>query len=90
MNPVPLYDWPKRLLIGFIRLYQILHQPFFRGSCRFYPTCSQYGIEAFETHGFFKGFYLTFFRVIRCNPLCKGGFDPVPPKQCTCKEHTHE
>ncbi|MDR1759474.1 MAG: membrane protein insertion efficiency factor YidD [Fibrobacter sp.] len=62
-----------------IRLYQIIHPYFFRGSCRFYPTCSHYAVEAIETHGLIKGFYLAVFRILRCHPFCKGGYDPVPP-----------
>ena len=63
------------------RLYQRIHPYFFRGVCRFYPTCSQYAIEAFRVHGPFKGFYLAVFRILRCNPFCKGGIDPVPPRK---------
>lgn len=79
-----------RLLIGLIRAYQMLHQPFFKGSCRFYPTCSSYAIEALQTHGLIKGFYLSALRILRCQPLCKGGFDPVPANHRPCKEHPHE
>lgn len=85
-----LLHFPRNLLIGALRAYQFVHTPFFRGSCRFYPTCSHYGIEALQTHGLFKGFYLTAFRVIRCNPFCKGGFDPVPPPKSRPKETPHE
>lgn len=53
-------------------------------ACRFYPTCSSYGIEAIEKHGSLKGSYLTAKRICRCQPLCKGGYDPVPePKNST-------
>ena len=45
--------------------------------CRFYPTCSQYAIDAIEKYGAFKGFFMALWRVLRCNPLCKGGYDPV-------------
>ena len=45
------------------------------------PTCSQYAIEAFETRGAFVGLALTIYRILRCNPLCKGGYDPVPEKK---------
>lgn len=50
------------------------------GSCRYYPTCSSYAIEAIEVHGIIKGSALAFWRILRCNPFCKGGYDPVPPK----------
>lgn len=45
--------------------------------CRFYPTCSQYAIDAIEKYGAFKGFFMALWRVLRCNPFCKGGYDPV-------------
>jgi hypothetical protein len=65
-----------------IRLYQLIHPYFFHGSCRYYPTCSQYAIEAIQTHGLLKGFYLAVFRILRCNPFSRGGYDPVPlPKR---------
>lgn len=69
------------LLIDIIRLYQKTISPQKIPSCRFTPTCSQYAIEAIKVHGAFKGSMLAFWRVLRCNPLCKGGYDPVPPKQ---------
>jgi hypothetical protein len=69
------------VLVAPIRLYQLVHPFFFRGVCRFQPTCSQYAIEALRVHGPFKGFYLAVFRILRCNPFCKGGFDPVPPRK---------
>ena len=67
------------VLIAPIRIYQLVHPYFFHGVCRFQPTCSNYAIEALRLHGPFKGFYLAVFRVLRCNPFCKGGYDPVPP-----------
>ena len=51
-----------------------------RPTCRFVPTCSEYAIEAYRSHGFFVGTALTIWRLLRCNPFCRGGFDPVPPK----------
>ncbi len=71
----------RSVLIAPIRLYQKVHPYFFRGVCRFHPTCSHYAIEAIRVHGVFKGFYLAVFRILRCNPFCKGGYDPVPPKK---------
>ncbi|MBQ8550737.1 MAG: membrane protein insertion efficiency factor YidD [Clostridia bacterium] len=72
----------KRILIKLVRLYQKYISPQ-KGysSCRFTPTCSAYAIEAIETHGALKGAALAIYRVIRCNPLCKGGYDPVPPRK---------
>ena len=71
----------KHLMIGLIRLYQKFISPLKRPSCRFTPTCSQYAIEAFRKRGFFVGFGLTVWRILRCNPYSKGGYDPVPEKR---------
>lgn len=72
----------KKFLIFLIRTYQLTVSPrFSHGSCRFTPTCSQYAIEAIEIHGIFKGSLLAFWRILRCNPFNKGGWDPVPPKK---------
>lgn len=64
--------------MGVIRLYQLVISPFLPAACRFTPTCSQYAYEAFHRFGTFKGFYLSVRRVVRCQPFCKGGVDPVP------------
>jgi uncharacterized protein len=69
---------PKYILIFLIRLYRIFISPILPPSCRHYPTCSQYAMEAIEKHGIFKGTYLASVRILKCNPLFKGGFDPVP------------
>jgi putative membrane protein insertion efficiency factor len=69
--------------IALIKLYQKLLSPLFAGSCRFYPSCSNYSIDAFREHGFFKGMYLTAKRILRCNPFFEGGYDPVPEKHCS-------
>ena len=50
--------------------------------CRFTPSCSQYGKEAFENYGFFKAFFLTCYRVLRCNPIGGSGYDPIPEAKC--------
>ena len=68
----------KRVLIGMIRFYRRYISPAFPGKCRFIPTCSEYGIEAIEKYGAAKGAWLTFKRLLRCNPFSKGGYDPVP------------
>ena len=69
----------KHLCIFLIRFYQRVLSPLKRTpTCRFTPTCSQYAIEAFEKRGFFVGFGLTVWRILRCNPFCRGGYDPVP------------
>ncbi len=65
-----------------IKTYQLTLSPrFSHGSCRFTPTCSQYALEAIEVHGIFKGCLLAAWRILRCNPFSKGGWDPVPPKK---------
>ena len=61
-------------------MYQKYISPLKSPCCRFTPTCSAYAIEAFQKRGFFIGFILTTWRVLRCNPFCKGGYDPVPEK----------
>lgn len=70
----------KKLLIKLIKLYQSMPLKSHK-SCRFYPTCSNYAIEAIEVHGSFKGMYLTIKRILKCNPFSKGGIDLVPPKR---------
>lgn len=69
-----------KLLIALIKFYRKCVSPLKLPCCRFTPTCSQYAIEAITVHGAFKGTLLAIWRVLRCNPLCKGGYDPVPPK----------
>lgn len=72
----------KRAVIFLIKTYQVTLSPrFSNGACRFTPTCSQYAIEAVQLHGVFKGGLLAFWRILRCNPFCRGGYDPVPPKK---------
>ena len=61
-----------------IRFYQLVISPFLPNSCRFTPTCSQYGMEAISKHGPFKGLWLTIRRISRCHPWGGHGHDPVP------------
>ena len=63
-----------------IRLYRRWISPMFPPCCRFTPTCSQYTIEAVRTHGILRGLALSCWRILRCNPWSRGGYDPVPPK----------
>lgn len=63
-----------------IRCYQKCLSPIIGNQCRFHPTCSEYTKQAIIKHGFGMGCLLGAYRIIRCNPLCKGGFDPVPNK----------
>lgn len=69
---------PKRVLLGLVRFYRVSISPMHRPCCRFIPTCSQYAMEAIEKYGAIKGGYLALRRILRCNPLHKGGYDPVP------------
>jgi len=67
----------KYLIVKFIRVYQIILSPISRPSCRFYPTCSQYAVEAIEKRGIVIGILKSIWRVIRCNPFGGSGYDPV-------------
>ncbi|WP_085508518.1 membrane protein insertion efficiency factor YidD [Thalassobacillus devorans] len=71
----------KYIFIGLIRFYQKVISPVKPPTCRFYPTCSQYGLEAFQRFGFLKGLYLTIVRIVKCQPFHPGGFDPVPERK---------
>jgi len=64
--------------MALIRVYQLLLSPLLGGSCRYSPTCSQYGMEAIRKHGPFKGGWLTIKRILKCNPWGGHGHDPVP------------
>jgi len=68
------------LLVGLIRMYQLVLSPFLGQRCRYYPSCSTYSMEAIRAHGPIKGLVLTAWRVFRCNPWSAGGVDPVPAK----------
>ena len=68
----------RRVLTGMIRLYQKHISPSLPRTCRFYPTCSQYAVQAIKKHGPIKGLGLSVWRILRCNPFNPGGYDPVP------------
>ena len=68
----------KKICIGLIKFYQKAISPLKPPCCRFYPTCSAYAVEAFQKRGFFVGLALTVTRILRCNPFCRPGYDPVP------------
>ncbi|SER92983.1 membrane protein insertion efficiency factor YidD [Psychrobacillus sp. OK032] len=70
----------KQIIIAIFRFYQKFISPLTPPSCRFYPTCSHYGVEAVQRHGAIKGGYLTIKRISKCHPFHKGGIDPVPEK----------
>ncbi|NFI09145.1 membrane protein insertion efficiency factor YidD [Clostridium botulinum] len=67
----------KNLLICIIKMYRKYISPLKRPSCRFYPTCSQYSLEAIEKYGALKGTLISIKRILRCHPFNKGGYDPV-------------
>ena len=71
----------KRALLALIRFYHRQISPLFPPCCRFTPTCSQYALEAIQVHGAAKGVFLALKRILRCNPLFPGGYDPVPPRK---------
>jgi putative membrane protein insertion efficiency factor len=70
----------KKILMYIIKFYQKVISPLTPPSCRFYPTCSHYGLEAIEKHGAIKGSWLAIRRISKCHPFHEGGFDPVPEK----------
>ena len=71
---------PQQVLMAGVRAYRLLLSPWLGSSCRFDPTCSAYSLQALEIHGAAVGTYMTFKRLVRCNPLCAGGHDPVPQR----------
>ncbi|MCR5209995.1 MAG: membrane protein insertion efficiency factor YidD [Lachnospiraceae bacterium] len=68
----------KYVLIALINLYRKYLSPLKSTKCPYYPTCSEYGLEAVKKYGAFLGGFLAFYRILRCNPFSKGGYDPVP------------
>jgi len=68
----------KWALIGFIKLWRAGVSPAYGQTCKYFPTCSQYGLDAVHAHGALKGSGLIVWRILRCNPWSKGGYDPVP------------
>jgi hypothetical protein len=81
----------RPLAVLLIRIYQWTVSPLRGPSCRFYPSCSQYALEAVQRFGVLKGAALSVARLARCHPFHPGGFDPVPPGGATaCTRHLHE
>ena len=76
--PATLQDLPRRALTGLVRAYRFFLKPWLGNACRFEPTCSAYALDALHQHGAAAGSYLAVRRILRCNPLCNGGCDPVP------------
>ncbi|MBE6072404.1 MAG: membrane protein insertion efficiency factor YidD [Clostridium butyricum] len=67
----------KKILISLIKFYRKNISPAKPSCCRFTPTCSQYALDAISRYGAFRGSMMAFYRILRCNPFCKGGYDPV-------------
>ena len=84
---VRLPAWTVLLLF---RLWQLLASPTYGQTCRFYPSCSAYGVESVRVHGAMRGCWLTVRRVGRCHPWNPGGFDPVPPTGRTAQAAAHD
>jgi uncharacterized protein len=80
---------PARLPVALLRGYQRWVSPALPPTCRFYPTCSSYAIEALQVHGLLRGTALTAWRLLRCAPWHPGGVDPVPPARRTGTPVTH-
>lgn len=98
MQTVGLLDWVgygvRRLLFACVRGYQLAISPWLPPACRFQPSCSDYALETLQTQPLLRGLVLIAGRLARCQPLCKGGFDPVPPPprgtiplRCGCAKH---
>lgn len=78
MARVKIKQLTARILLCGIRLYRTFISPLFPPACRFVPTCSEYARQAVEKYGALKGGYLAVRRILKCHPLHKGGYDPVP------------
>ncbi|MEO8185913.1 MAG: membrane protein insertion efficiency factor YidD [Burkholderiaceae bacterium] len=77
----------KTILIAAIRGYRFLLSPWMGNACRYWPTCSEYSMQAIERHGVLRGSWMTLARLARCHPYGAGGLDPVPPQfswRCWC------
>jgi len=73
-----VYHLPQQALMGLVKAYRLLLSPWLGNACRFEPTCSAYSLKALEQHGAVAGTTLTLYRLVRCQPWCQGGHDPVP------------
>ena len=71
----------KTAIAQILKIYKRLVSPFLPPACRYVPSCSEYAAEAVARHGIFRGSTLACWRLLRCNPLARGGFDPVPKKK---------
>ena len=77
--PLRISNLPRFVLLALVRLYQLtLSRVLPANTCRFYPSCSHYGYQAIYKHGVIKGSLMAVWRILRCNPFNRGGYDPVP------------
>lgn len=77
---IKILEFPfKMLFLLLIYVYKFCISPLLPNTCRFYPTCSAYAVQAIKEYGAFKGVILAIKRILRCNPKSKCGFDPLPP-----------
>ena len=67
----------KKMITGALKWYKKFITPYVARSCRFYPTCSEYAVDAIENHGVIRGVMMSLWRVLRCNPFSRGGYDPA-------------
>ncbi len=86
---VPRRSVPASLMLGAIRVYQRQLSPNHLPCCRFSPTCSTYAMEAIQRFGAFRGGLLALWRLLRCNPFARGGYDPVPTMWPTWRKDVH-
>ncbi|MBE7412105.1 MAG: membrane protein insertion efficiency factor YidD [Leptospiraceae bacterium] len=80
----------NKLAILLIKIYKTFISPILPGVCRFYPSCSEYSLQAYQNYNFFMATYFTIKRILRCNPLSKGYFDPLPYVSQNCKHKEHK
>jgi putative membrane protein insertion efficiency factor len=80
----------SKVFIAFIRVYQYAISPLLGQRCRYYPSCSNYAIDALREHGAVRGLGMASWRLMRCNPFSNGGYDPVPPRHRGCDHESCE
>jgi putative membrane protein insertion efficiency factor len=90
MKSMSSWKFFNQVPIVLIKFYRAFLSPLLAPSCKYYPTCSGYALEAFQRHNFFYASWLTVWRILRCNPFSKGGFDPVPPVSVNKQECSHK